>query len=262
MIQRKAAMNRRAFIYKTAAFSIGSLLGLNSFSCSSDCDASEHEPEIALIIDDIGFSRSRLDMFIELEMVMTFAVLPRLPMSPLLAEEMHSLGYEVMLHQPMEPADTSVDPGPGAVYVGDEGGRIAAILEENLAAFPYAVGVNNHMGSRFTECQREMTDVISILKDKGLYFVDSLTTSHSTGYRIVKCLDVAAARRNIFLDTVVEVSVIRKQLEKLKEFAVKNGAAIGIGHPFPETAEAISDFKKDLAGSNIRMVNVSELIPA
>lgn len=261
MIQRKAAIKRREFIYKTAAFSIGSLLGLNSFSRTFASAASAHEPEISLIIDDIGFSRSRLDMFLELDMVMTFAVLPRLPMSLPLAEEIHSLGYEIMLHQPMEPIDTSVDPGPGAVYVGDEGDRIAAILEENISAFPFAVGVNNHMGSRFTECQREMTDVIRTLKDKGLYFVDSLTTSHSTGYQIAKNLDVAAARRNIFLDTVLEVPAITKQLEKLKECALRTGAAIGIGHPFPETAKAIADFKKGLAGSNIRMATISSLIP-
>ncbi|MBN1627218.1 MAG: divergent polysaccharide deacetylase family protein [Deltaproteobacteria bacterium] len=260
MTEIKAAMNRRQFICKTAAFSIGSLLGLNSFSRSSACYASANEPEISLIIDDIGFSSSRLDMFLELEMVMTFAVLPRLPMSLLLAEEIHSLGYEIMLHQPMEPTDTDVDPGPGAVFVGDEGDMIASILEENLSEFPYAVGINNHMGSRFTQCRREMTDVISVLKDKGLFFVDSLTSNRSTGDCIAKSLDVASARRNIFLDNVLEAPVIMKQLEKLKKCAISNGSAIGIGHPFPETAKAIRAFKNDLADSGVRMVKMSEMI--
>lgn len=262
MTKRKAAITRREFICKTAAFSIGSLLGLNSFSRSFACDISASEPGIALIIDDIGFSRSRLEIFLELEAVMTFAVLPRLPMSLILAEEIHSLGYEIILHQPMEPSDSSVDPGPGAVYVGDDGDRIAVTLNENLSAFPFATGVNNHMGSRFTEYQREMTDVIRTIKDNGLFFVDSLTTNHSTGYQTAKSLDVAAARRNIFLDTVLDVAAIKKQLEKLKKCALRSGAAIGIGHPFPETAEAIAMFKKDLADSNIRMVKMSSIIPA
>lgn len=262
MTERNAAFSRRKFLCRTAAFSIGSLLGFNYFSRSFACDLSLREPRIALIIDDIGFSRSRLDMFLELEAVMTFAVLPRLPMSLMLAEEIHSLGFEIMLHQPMEPSDPNVDPGPGAVYVGDDRESIAVTLEENLSAFPFATGVNNHMGSRFTECQREMTDVIRTLKDKDVFFVDSLTTSRSTGYQTAKSLDVAAAKRNIFLDTVLDVTAITKQLDRLKKCALRTGSAIGIGHPFPETAEAIGLFKNGLADSNIRMVKVSSLIPA
>jgi uncharacterized protein len=262
MTEKEAAMDRREFLFRSAAFSIGSLLGLHSFSRAFASDISVCESGIALIIDDIGFSSTRLDMFLEIETVMTFAVLPRLPMSIPLAERIHSLGYEIMLHQPMEPADASVDPGPGAVFVGDDEARIAMIMEENISEFPFAAGINNHMGSRFTACQREMKDVIKTLKDKGLFFVDSLTTNHSTGYQTAKNLNVAAARRNIFLDSELDLSAIMGQLDKLKNRAVKTGSAIGIGHPFPETAEAIKLFKKSLSGSNIRLVKMSSLIPA
>src|SRR5512136_3178401 len=135
MIEKKAAMDRREFLYKTAAFSIGSLLGLSSFSRAFGFNTYACDPRIALIIDDIGFSKSRVDIFLEIETVITFAVLPRLPMSLPLAEKIHSLGYEIMLHQPMEPVDASVDPGPGAVYVGDDEDKIGMILEENISEF-------------------------------------------------------------------------------------------------------------------------------
>jgi len=260
MIEKEAAIDRREFLYKSAAFSIGSLLGFNSFSCAFACDTSACEPRIALIIDDIGFSKSRLDMFLEIETTMTFAVLPRLPMSLSLAEKIHSLGYEIMLHQPMEPADGNVNPGPGAVYVGDDEDKIGMVLDENIAEIPFATGINNHMGSRFTECKREMTDVIRTIKGKGLFFVDSLTTNHSTGYQTAKSLNVAAARRNIFLDTILDVSVIMRELEKLKIRALKAGSAIGIGHPFPETAKAIGLFRASLIDSNIQMVNISSIM--
>jgi uncharacterized protein len=262
MIEKDAAMDRRAFLYKSAAFSIGSLLGFNSLSRAFASDNSTLPPKIALIIDDIGFSRSRLEMFLEIETVITFAVLPRLPLSLTLAEEIHSLGYEIMLHQPMEPTDTSIDPGPGAVYVGDDDYKIGKVIEENISEIPFATGINNHMGSRFTECQREMTDVIRAIKDKGLFFVDSLTTNHSTGYATARSLNVAAARRNTFLDNSLDVSVIMAQLDKLKTRALKTGYAIGIGHPFPETAEAIALFKKSLVDSNIQFAKISSLIPA
>jgi uncharacterized protein len=262
MTEKEAAMDRREFLFKSAAFSIGSLLGLDAFSRAFASDGSFCESKIALIIDDIGFSRSRLEMFLDLETVMTFAVLPRLPMSIPLAEKIHSLGYEILLHQPMEPADASIDPGPGAVFVGDDGDRIAMIMDENISEFPFAAGINNHMGSRFTACPREMKDMLSTLKCRGLFFVDSLTTNRSTGYETAKSLNVAVARRNIFLDSEVNVPAITGQLEKLKNRALRIGSAIGIGHPFPETAEAIKLFKKSLAGSNIRLVKMSSLIPA
>jgi uncharacterized protein len=262
MVKKRAEMDRREFFHKSAAFSIGSLLGLNSLSQAFAYEPPVQQPKIALIIDDIGFSRSRLEMFLEIETVMTFAVLPRLPLSLALAEELHTLGHEIMLHQPMEPSDATIDPGPGAVYVGDAEEKIGMVLQENMSEFPFAKGINNHMGSRFTACPREMADVIRSIKGKGLFFVDSLTSNHSTGYQTAKSLQVATARRNIFLDNRVDVSTILAQLYKLKNVALRTGYAIGIGHPFPETAEAIALFKVSLIDSNIQMVKMSSLIPA
>jgi len=255
-------MDRREFLYKSTAFSIGSLIGLDTLSRAFASETTIFQPKIALIIDDIGFSRSRLEKFLEIETVMTFAVLPRLPMSLSLAEEIHSLGYEIMLHQPMEPYDASIDPGPGAVYVGDDEGKIGTVLKENISEIPYAVGVNNHMGSKFTASRREMIDVIMAIRDKQLFFVDSLTTNRSTAYETAKSLNVAAACRNIFLDNVPELSAIMEQLDKLKTLSLRSGYAIGIGHPFSETAAAITLFKERLLDSNIKMVKISSLIPA
>jgi len=261
MIEKKAAMGRREFLFKSAAFTIGSILGLSPLSRAFAFENTNFQPRLALIIDDIGFSRARLDIFLELETVITFAVLPRLPLSLSLAEEIHSLGYEIMLHQPMEPIDANIDPGPGAVYVGDDEGKIDIVLDENISEIPFATGINNHMGSRFTECRREMTNVIRVIKNKGLFFVDSLTTNHSTGYETAKRLNVAVAKRNIFLDSVLDVSAILGQLDKLKARALRTGYAIGIGHPFPETAKAIELFRASLNDSNIQMVNISSIIP-
>jgi uncharacterized protein len=261
MTAKNAAIGRREFLYRSAAFSIGGILGLGGLSRAFASENPFFQPGIALIIDDIGFSRQRLEMFLELETVMTFAVLPRLPLSLALAEKIHSLGHEIMLHQPMEPADSSVDPGPGAVYVGDDQEKIDRVLEENISELPFVAGINNHMGSRFTECRREMTDVIQTIKNRGLFFVDSLTSNHSTGYQTAKNLNVGAARRNVFLDNCTDVSAILSQLYKLESRALRTGYAIGIGHPFPETAEAIALFKKRLVNSNIQMVKITSLIP-
>ena len=179
MPKNSVVMDRRKFLIKSATFFAGSLLGLNSYSRAFAGDGSTIQPRIALIIDDIGYSRSRLENFLELDIPITFSILPRLTKSHALAEEIHAEGHEVMLHQPMEPIDSHLDPGPGAVYVGDDGNKIIDIIGENISDIPFATGINNHMGSRFTACQKEIKEALTAIKTRGLFFIDSLTTPHS-----------------------------------------------------------------------------------
>jgi hypothetical protein len=191
---------------------------------------------------------------------MTFAILPRLPKTHNLALEIHNQGHEIMLHQPMEPFQSDIDPGPGALYVGDGINRIAETMEENISQVPFATGVNNHMGSRFTACQREMSEVLEVVKSKHLFFVDSLTTNRSTAYRTAKTLEVTTARRDIFLDNRLEESAILSQLHKLKRIALKHGHAIGIGHPFPETARALKVFLSHNDTPDLSFVHMSRVV--
>ena len=98
-----------------------------------------------------------------------------------------------MLHQPMEPHDPSMDPGPGALYVGDGVDTIVGIMEENVYRVPFAVGANNHMGSKFTEHRRETEEALQILKQKGLFFIDSLTSNHSLAHEAATDLKITNA---------------------------------------------------------------------
>ncbi len=260
MPDKHAGMKRRDFLYKSTFFLAGSLLGLR---CRSDAFANPcpvKNPQIALIIDDIGFSESRLDRFLDIGATFTFSILPKLRKSSFLAEKIHGEGYEVMLHQPMEPLDPTIDPGPGALYVKDPPNKIADIIKENISETPYATGINNHMGSRFTACDTEMKEALSVVRDEGLFFVDSLTTNRSTGYYTAKTMHISAVRRNVFIDNIQDENFVRKQLEKLKRLALKHGQAIGIGHPFPETAKMVNLFFKEINRTNISMVPISQLL--
>jgi len=257
----RVKMDRRGFLLKSSTVFAGSILGLSSFSKVFAADRPAVSPKIALIIDDIGSSQSRLRRFLEIGVPMTFAVLPRLAKSPILAEEIHAQGHEIMLHQPMEPFNPSLDPGPGAVYVGDAPNKIASIIGENISDVPFVTGINNHMGSRFTSCQKEMEEALIVIKRQGLFFVDSLTTNRSMAYETAKRLHIATACRNIFLDNDPQESVILSQLNKLKALAKRSGYAIGIGHPYLETARAIDSFVTGLKDSDISMVHISRLIP-
>ncbi|MFC1867131.1 divergent polysaccharide deacetylase family protein [Thermodesulfobacteriota bacterium] len=262
MAEKRVAMDRRKFLYKSATFFAGSLFGLNFFSKALGANNPINQPRIALIIDDIGFSRSLLRKFLEIQVPMTFAILPRLEKSHDLAKEIHVQGHEIMLHQPMEPFDPHIDPGPGAVYVGDDANKIVRTIGENISDTPFVTGINNHMGSRFTSRQKEMKEALKAIKKRGLFFVDSLTTSRSTAFKTARRLHMATACRNLFLDNYPEESAILSQLCKLKELAIRSGHAIGIGHPYPETAKAIDSFQKGLKGPGVSMVHISRLIPA
>jgi polysaccharide deacetylase 2 family uncharacterized protein YibQ len=257
-------MDRRNFLCKSAAVMAGCFLGMNGiskvFACETCIGASIFKPRIALIIDDIGNSPSRTRQFLDLNVPITFSILPRLEYTCSLAIEIHKQGHEIMLHQPMEPHNAYLDPGPGALYVGDKTRKITRIIEDNISDVPYAIGVNNHMGSRFTECQHEMTEALKVVKRNDLFFIDSLTTNHSQAFKTAKKLQITAARRNIFLDNRRRESVILYQLEKLMKLARKYGYAIGIGHPFHETAKAIGEFLKHNQIRNVSLVHISEIL--
>ena len=260
MPDNTSKIKRREFLYKSIVVLSGSILGLRCWSKAYANPYPGKNPEIAIIIDDIGFSEIRLDNFLDIGAQLTFSILPKLSMSSLLAEKIHSLNYEIMLHQPMEPLDPSIDPGPGALYVKDPPDKIVDIVKENISETPFVTGINNHMGSRFTACGSEMKEALSAVRDEGLFFVDCLTTNRSTGYRTAKTMNISAVRRNVFIDNIQNESTIRRQLEKLKRIAIKYGHAIGIGHPFPETARAVNLFYDDIKTTNISMVPISTLL--
>jgi len=259
-------MNRRKFLIKSAFLLTSSFFGLSSFSKSfafyKKTNNSLSQPLISIIIDDIGYSISRARDFLRLNIPITFSVLPHLTNSYNLAVEIDDKGYEIMLHQPMEPYNSHLDPGPGALYVGYESEKIAGIVEKNISNIPFATGVNNHMGSKFTSCGKEISETLRVIGDRNLFFIDSLTSGRSVAYKTAKKLRMPAACRNIFLDNHLEDKYIQRQLHKLQIHAKVHGHAIGIGHPFPETARAIRRFLTNFKHPGISFVHISDLLPA
>ncbi len=257
-------MHRREFLLKSAGWILGSVAGSSVFyrglAHASQPTRSAQPPRVALIIDDIGGSPRRAEWFLDLRLPITFAILPRLRHSFGLAGVIHDEGREIMLHQPMEPINPVLNPGPGALYMEYAARKITRIMEDNIARTPYAIGVNNHMGSRFTQGRREMETALGVVKKRGLYFVDSLTTGRSRGYNTARWLHITAARRNVFLDNVVEESRIRAQLRKLIHHARRHGRAVGIGHPHHATARAIESFKGDFESAGISLTPMSRIL--
>ncbi|MCK5339802.1 MAG: divergent polysaccharide deacetylase family protein [Desulfobulbaceae bacterium] len=203
-------------------------------------------PKIAILIDDMGFNRSIGKELIELDIELSFSFLPAGPHTRELLKLAQKKERDIMLHLPMEPVDPQWDPGPNALYLSMSTEKIRRTFEKNLSAVPMAVGINNHMGSRFTENGKAMRTLLELTAKKDLFFLDSLTSSKSVGYEMAKKMRVRTCKRDIFLDNSSDKATIIKQLEALLRIAEARGAATGIAHPKPPTLQALSELKEML----------------
>ncbi|MBE7637553.1 divergent polysaccharide deacetylase family protein [Sneathiella sp. P13V-1] len=196
-------------------------------------------PAIAIVIDDVGLNKGRVIDLANLPAPLTFAFLPYGNGLQESADLSRNKGHEIMVHMPMEPSRKSANPGPNALLTELSLKEIEERTRKNLASFDGFVGINNHMGSKFTAYREGMRVVMDVVAEKGLLFLDSRTTAKSTGYQLAKERGLPTANRDIFLDNTAEVDAILKQLQKVEEVALKNGQAIAIGHPYKETIEAL-----------------------
>jgi len=188
------------------------------------------------------------------------AVLPRLAHTAESVREAGQLGFEILLHLPMEPLGGHAnDPGPGALLAAMPPALIRAVLREDLASVPGAVGVNNHMGSRFTADARALEPLMTELETLGLFFLDSRTTPRSQAFAAAQRHGVPAAQRTVFLDDTEDPQLIRAQVEKLLRLARERGSAIGIGHPHPATIEVLAGMRERLRAAGVEWVPVSAL---
>ena len=216
--------------------------------------------KVAIVIDDMGQDIRPLRDILEIDAPISIAVLPFLPHSKDIATEASLKGREVLLHLPMEPKDSDKnDPGKGAVFTNMTAAQVAEQVKRDIDAVPFITGVNNHMGSRFTEDERLMRIVLNITKTKNLFFLDSKTTNKSTGYRLAKTMDVKTASRQVFLDNEEDIDYIKGQILELVEIAKKRGSAIAIGHPHPSTIAALKEMIPML-NKDVDIVTVSSLI--
>jgi len=217
-------------------------------------------PRVAIVIDDMGGSLRKIREILDLDAPITIAVLPHLRHSREVSRLAGRSGREVLLHLPMEPRNILRNhPGPGVLLTSMTGPDLRKTMEEDLDFVPEAVGVNNHMGSKFTADTAGMREVFSVLRERGLFFVDSRTTSHTLGTRLAREAGVPRAERDVFLDNRRDATYIDGQIETLVRIAGKTGSAIAIGHPYPETLAALRRALPGLRERGIEVVPVSDL---
>jgi polysaccharide deacetylase 2 family uncharacterized protein YibQ len=186
---------------------------------------SEKLPRVALIIDDLGYDKKMAEKFLGLDINLTFSILPHSPFQNKIARLASSKGLEIMLHLPMEPVK----------------------------------GVNNHMGSKLTAESTQMYQIFSVLKHRGLFFIDSRTTSDSLCKPSARLFQVPFAQRDVFIDHYQKPDFIRKQIKELIRIARLNGEAVGILHPHSRTLQVLQEMLPYLK-DQVRLVPASKVV--
>ncbi|MCJ8501176.1 divergent polysaccharide deacetylase family protein [Desulfatitalea alkaliphila] len=217
-------------------------------------------PLVAIIVDDIGYDRPMARRFLDLNIPLTFSVLPYAPFNRTILPAARDKGIEIMLHLPMEPDEyPAVQPGPGALLGSMTPDQLIAQLETNLDQFHHLAGVNNHMGSKLSTSPEHLRQIFSILKKRDLFYIDSRTTAKTVAKPSARLLQLPFAERDIFIDHLDDPGFIQAQMERLIQRAEKQGHAIGIAHPHENTYQVLKSFVPQLR-EQVTLVSASTVV--
>lgn len=216
---------------------------------------------IAIVIDDMGYDLRVLDEILRIDAPITLSVLPHLSHSVLIAERAGKAGREVILHLPMEPYGyPEKNPGEGALLLHMSRDELVAELESDIANIPGISGANNHMGSRFMEDEEKVAIVLNRLKERGLFFLDSLTTRQSKGIQVAGKIGLRHVERDVFLDNHCDFEKALAILNRIAEKKDSWHTIVIIGHPYESTIQAIEKSLPIFRERNINIVPLSDLV--
>ncbi len=222
--------------------------------------AAGNRPLVAIVLDDLGLDRARTAEAIRLHAPVTLSFMTYASEIRTQTEAARRAGHELFLHVPMEAVDRHADPGPHALFTGQSRDDILERLRWGLDRFDGFVGINNHMGSKFTADPRSMAPVMEELRARGLVFLDSRTSPASSGIRLAVAYAVPHAARDVFLDDDQTPAAIARQLALIEQVARQHGSAIAIGHPHDATLAALRAWVPLLGGKGLALVPVSAVV--
>jgi polysaccharide deacetylase 2 family uncharacterized protein YibQ len=223
--------------------------------------AEPHAARVAIIIDDLGYELAAGRRSIDLPGPVACAILPSTPRARRLAQAAHSSGKEVLLHLPLDSGGDDDVLEPGGIRLDMSRKELAATLGAGLDSVPHAVGVNNHRGSMLTRHPGHMHWLMEEIRKRGnLFFIDSYTTHKSVALQLALESGVMAVKRDVFLDPDRSPATVVREFARLKELAKQNGAALGIGHPYPTTLALLETEIPKLPDEGIELIGIAELV--
>jgi polysaccharide deacetylase 2 family uncharacterized protein YibQ len=247
---------RAGFATQTIQIHSGPSTTMHNASPSSQTD----DAKLAIILDDLGNDRAAAEAIFALPYPLTISVMPSHLHSAEIAEEAHRRGYQVLLHLPMQ-AIGNEKPEARELRPGMAMAEVSALVDQMLQAVPHVVGVNNHQGSQATADPTLMSELMLVLRERQLFYIDSRTTAVTVAFETARKNGIPSAFRNVpFLDDIAEVTAVRKQLELALRDARDKGEAVAIGHPHPATLQALSKFLPGAVEEGVHLVFASDLV--
>lgn len=217
-------------------------------------------PMIAVVIDDLGIDKRRSAKVVALDGPLTTAWMTYADDVAAQARAARAAGHELIIHMPMEPLNPNIDSGPDVLRTSMTADQVRARVREGLRKFDGYVGVNNHMGSKFTADVAGMSIVIEEMREHGLLFLDSKTSPKSVAARLAAEAGVPHAERHVFIDNKNDVAYVLKQLAATERVARRTGYAIAIGHPHDGTIRALKQWLPTLEGKGLVLVPLSTIV--
>jgi polysaccharide deacetylase 2 family uncharacterized protein YibQ len=215
---------------------------------------------ILFVFDDAGNNLKQLEPFLKLPFPCTIAVLPGLQYSKETARRVRAAGKEVILHQPMQAINLSMDPGPGALKKGMSSDQIKAIVRKNLAEVGPVVGLNNHEGSLVTADRRSMEAVLDVVREKRIYFLDSRTTAGTVAPVIARERNMTIWERAVFLDNSQDKAAIIEAVMGGMKIAEKKGTAVMIGHIWSnDLANILTSMYPELVSQGFSLSTIADI---
>ncbi|MCG7406110.1 divergent polysaccharide deacetylase family protein [Paenibacillus sp. ACRRX] len=229
----------------------------------TNLQAIQDKKSVAIVIDDFGNKMKGTELMLKLPVHITVAVMPFLQTSVADAKLAHQMGHEVIVHMPMEPKSGKASwLGPGAILSSQSDEEIEKRIRTAIDAVPHAVGMNNHMGSKITGDKRVMRVVLRVIKEKGMYFLDSKTNYRSVIGEVAKEIGVPVVNNQIFLDDVYSESHVTKQWSKVLDQLKSSAACITIGHVGAGGLKTAAVLHRQVpqAMKDVHFVRISELV--
>ncbi len=219
---------------------------------SSTKETFSGRPKLAIIIDDVSFPQE-VKAIKKLDLTVTMSFLPPNsihPDSALLA----SKESFYMVHLPMEAVSFNASE-PITLKVGDSQAVISQRLDDVVRLFPRVKYLNNHTGSKFTADEVAMNRLIFALNAHNIEFIDSRTIAETKAPKVMRAYGERYIGRDVFLDHTMNVEYVKKQIQEAVKVAKSKGYAVAIGHPHPNTLEALRESKELLSQVDLVQIN-------
>ena len=152
------------------------------------------------------------------------------------------------------------DPGRATLLTSSNEVENLNRLEHIMKQAGGYVGLLGTQGTKFMLHSETLLPVLRSIKQRGLIYVDSRSTSRSLGPDLASSIQLPKAFNNVFVDKEPSQEKIKNKLDELERIALKRRFAVGIAQPLPITIKILSQWTKGLKTKQIALAPITAIV--